>query len=302
MMKTPSVSPWFVREQLPAITGMTTGLFWSLTPAPVKNRLVDMYAERQAVVHAGSDALVDAYIRWCGVTDERYAGVLPPHFFSKYGMNMVARLTGMVPYNMLSVVNQGCHLRIHNLIPRGEPIQLRGRLLDCTREGNRVRVHTQVIAGTRAQPEAMSVDTVAAVMLGPSTKKKSNSRTPVDYETVGEWSADRKEGQRFFYLTGDFNPIHTFWPFARHTRFGGCILHGFGTLARTFESIQSQQGVIDDFDARFVKPNLLPSGPNRVEVAIQADAAGRRALRLSNPAGDVLLGGSYHLQDVAGSA
>lgn len=297
-----SVSPWFVREQWPAITGMTSGLMWSLTPAAVKNRLVDMYAERQAVVPAGSDALIESYIRWCGVDDERYAGVLPPHFFSKYGMNMVARLTGMVPYNMLSVVNQGCHLRIHSLIPRDTPIHLRGRLLDCTRDGNRVRVHTQVIAGTQAQPDAMSVDTLAAVMLGPSQKKKTQSRAEPEYSVVGEWSADRHEGQRFFYLTGDFNPIHTFWPFARHTRFGGCILHGFGTLARTFEMIQGQAGEIDDFDARFVKPNLLPSGPNVVEVATRADPNGRHALRLTNPAGNVLLGGSYHLRDTPGAA
>lgn len=297
-----SVSPRFVREQWPAISGMTSGLVWSLTPAAIKNRLVDMYAERRAVVQPGSDALIEAYIGWCGADDGRYAGVLPPHYFSKYGMNMVARLTGMVPYSMLSVVNQGCHLRIRELIPRGEPIHLRGRLLDCTREGNRVRVHTQVIAGTRACADAMSVDTVAAVMLGPSGKKKTAGPPATEYREIGTWSADRNEGQRFFYLTGDFNPIHTFWPLARRTRFGGCILHGFGTLARTYECIQSQGGVIDDFDARFVRPHLLPSGPNVVEVATGADANGRRALRLSSPAGEVLLGGSYHLRPVAGEA
>lgn len=295
-----SVSPRFVREQWPAISGMTTGLIWSLTPPAVKNRLVDMYAERQAVVSPGTDALVEAYLRWCGVEDDRYAGVLPPHFFSKYGMNMMARLTGMVPYNMLSVVNQGCHLRVQKLLPRGEPIHLRGRLLDCTRDGNRVRVHTQVIAGTRADPDAMSVDTVAAVMLGPSARKKTASRPEVSYMPVGSWSADRHEGQRFFYLTGDFNPIHTFWPFARRTRFGGCILHGFGTLARTFECIQTQAGTINDFDARFVRPNLLPSGPNLVEVATDSDTDGRRGLRLTEPQGAVLLGGSYRLRDGEG--
>lgn len=293
---TTEVSPWFVREQLPAITGMTGGLIWSMTPPGIKNRLVDIYAERRAVVHAGSDALVDAYIRWCGVTDDRYAGVLPPHFFSKYGMNMVARLTGMVPYNMLSVVNQGCHLQIRSLIPRAEPIVLRGRLLDCTRDGSRVRVHTQVVVGTAAQPDCMTVDTLAAVMLGPSARKKRSAREEPRYEQVGEWSADRKEGQRFFYLTGDFNPIHTFWPVGRRSRFGACILHGFGTLARSFECIQNARGSINDFDARFVKPNRLPSGPNRVEITTDADSKGRYGLRVSNPDGEVLLGGSYALQ------
>ncbi|MDX1498190.1 MAG: hypothetical protein R3352_11585, partial [Salinisphaeraceae bacterium] len=117
-----------VREQLPAITGMTTGLFWSLTPPAIKSKLRDMHAPQTDVVKAGSDELVEHYIRWCGVNDNRYDGVLPPHFFAKYGMSMVARVTGMVPYNLMSVVNQGCRMQINGLIPRGEAIHLKGEL------------------------------------------------------------------------------------------------------------------------------------------------------------------------------
>lgn len=281
-----------VTEQLPAITGMTTGLLWSLTPEKIKTRIIDPKAERQTTVKTGSDKLVNHYVQWSGVNDDRYATTLPPHFFSKYGMSMVAALTGQVPYNLMSVLNQGCRFQVNSLIPRNTPVNLSGRLIDCSREGARVRIHTQVIAGTENNPEAMIVDSMAAVILGRQAKKQKEVRTEPEYETVGQWSADRNEGQRFFFLTGDFNPIHTFWPLAKRTRFGGCILHGFGSLARTYETIQNTGIEIADFDARFVKPNLLPAINLSVQIS-QPDDEGRQAMRLVNDQGDVFLGGSF---------
>ncbi len=285
-----------VREQFPAITGMTAGLFWSLTPPALKSRLVDQTKPQSATVSAGSSKLVDHYIDWCGVNDDRYANVLPPHFFCKYGMGLVARLTGLAPYNMLNVVNQGCRMQVNGLIPRDTPIHLSGELVECSEDNNRARVHTRVTVGTADRADLMIVDSLAAVMLGkPTRKDKKPSATIKEpaFETVGQWSAGRDEGQKFFYLTGDFNPIHTFWPVARRTRFGGCILHGFASFARTYESIQNAGYTISDIDIRFLKPNLLPNPDLLVQVATTADANGRRQLRLTNQAGDMYLAGSF---------
>lgn len=283
-----------VREQLPAITGMTAGLFWSLTPPAIKTRLVDQNKPRTVTVKSGSDRLVEHYVQWCGVDDDRYAGVLPPHFFCKYGMSLVARLTGLAPYNMANAVNQGCRMQVNSLIPRNTPILLRGELVDIREENQRARVHTRVTAGTEAEPEALIVDSLAAVMLGkPAKKKKPRAADKTEYETVGTWSAGRNEGQKFFFLTGDYNPIHTFWPIAKRSRFGGCILHGFASYARTWETIQNAGHVISDIDIRFVKPNLLPSPELSVQIGKQADKGGQRALRLINPDGDVLLAGHF---------
>lgn len=286
-----------VREQLPAISGMTAGLFWSLTPKAIKARLVDQGQPLTATVAAGSDKLVKHYIDWCGVNNDRYAGVLPPHFFAKYGMGMMARLTGQAPYNMLSVVNQGCRMQVNSLIARQTPIRLEGNLVACTRENNRVRVHCRVTAGTDAQPQALIVDSLAAVMLGKPSGKKgkrpASEANVTDYETVGSWSAARDEGQKFFLLTGDFNPIHTLWPVARRTRFGGCILHGFASYARTYETILNAGYGISDIDIRFLKPNLLPNYDLAVQVGKQVQADSRRPLRLVGRNGDVYLAGHF---------
>lgn len=289
---THSVPAHLVKEQLPSMVGMTTGLFWSMTPDVIKSRLVDRYAGRSATVSAASDELVNHYVQWSGAPAERYAQTLPPHFFSKYGMSMVAGLTGQVPYNLMSVLNQGCRFQVNGLIPRGTPITLKGRLVECRKEGSRVRIHTRIEAGTAAQADAMVVDTVAAVIVGPRDAKPKSTRQDPQFTSIGQWSADRNDGKRFFYLTGDFNPIHTFWPLARRSRFGGCILHGFGSVARTYETIQNNGFEISDFDVRFVKPNRLPCRDLAVQISEPLDD-GRRALRLINAAGDVFLAGVF---------
>ena len=282
-----------IREQWPAISGMSMGLLRSFVPGAIKSALYSDDKIYTDTVKSGSDALLEHYTRWTGVQDsQRYADTLPAHFFSKYGMNMVARLTSLVPYNMLSVLNQGCHIKVNSLLPRNTPLKLQGQLVSCLQDGKRVRIHTRVTVGTAEQPEAMTVDTMAAVMLG---KQPSKPREPIaepHWETIDTWSCDRNEGVRFFYLTGDFNPIHTFWPLARRSRFGGCILHGFGSLSRTWESIQNHGLNIIDFDTRFIKPHRLPSGPNEVQIA-PTNQAGRQPMRLINADGDVLLAGSF---------
>ena len=301
-MSSNSISATHVREQWPAISGMASGLAWSFVPGGLKNRLLDIGSERHEVINPASSKLVDSYIRWSGAPAERYATHLPPHFFSKYGMHMVAGLTSEVPYNMLSVVNQGTRMQINALIPRNEKITLRGRLVECTEDGPRVRVHTRVEVSCESVKNAMVVDTMAAVMLGKQPKKPATKRQDLNYKTVGNWVADRAEGQRFFLLTGDFNPIHTLWPFAKRSRFGGCILHGFGSYARSYEVLRDSGYEIADIDLRFVKPNLLPEGKQEVKLLdVQVAQAGRsknkadseHTMRLIDRDGGVYLAGRF---------
>ncbi len=288
------------REQFPAMAGMLTGLALSLTPSALKSRLIDPEREQRMQAAAPSDKLLRHYLAWSGAPASRYAGGLPPHFFARYGMALVARLMGQVPYSMLSVLNQGCRFQVRKLIPQGERIVMRGRLLDCSQHGSRVRVHAQVTAGWAAEPDAMTVDVYAAVMLGRQAKRQQTPRPDPPFETVGRWAADRKDGQRFFYLTGDFNPIHTLWPVARRTRYGGCILHGFGSLARSWECLADAGHEIVDFDLRFVRPNRLPNPALEVQRTVEADAEGYRQMRLCDPAGSVFLAGRFLDRAAAG--
>lgn len=285
------VSPALATQQWPTIRGMTTGLLLSWLPAPIKHRIFDPSAEHQQIVAPCRNSLIDQYIAWSGTDPARYTGTLPAHFFSKYGLELVSRLCGLAPVNMLHVVNQGCQFQVHSLIPRNVPIHLRGRLVDCSDQGSRVRVHTHLQVGWAEQPQAMTVDIYAAVLRSRAKRAKSAAEQNVSegFHTVGQWSADRADGQRFFYLTGDFNPIHTVWPLARRSKFGGCILHGFGTLARSWESIQADGSQISRADLRFLKPNLLPQP--QLNVQLRPTKVGEE-LRVVDPGEAVYLAGT----------
>lgn len=243
----------------------------------------------ETTVAPASRALVDDYIAWSGAPASRYRDVLPPHFCSHWAMPMLARLGGKAPYNMLNVLNQGAHLQIKAPLPRDVPLQLRGSLQSVSNDGKRVRIHSRVVAGTAAMPDAFILDSVAAVPL-----KRSEARKPVEaepaFKTIGQWSASADEGVKFAKLTGDFNPIHTLPLLARRTRFRGCILHGFAGLARSFEVIQNSGIEIAELDIRFVKPLPLPSLDLEVQLAA-IDADGWQPMRLRNRNGTVHLTG-----------
>ncbi len=287
-----------VAEQGPTIAAMAAGGARSMVPARLRAGGVGRV--RHTEVSAGSDRLLDAYAAWSGAPPQRYAGLVPPHSFSRWALPMIARLTSSAPYPLLEVVNQGVRLRVDAPLPRGVPITLRGELVEAAERDGRVRIHTRVTASTEASPDALIIDTFAAVitrMRRPRPRGGGGHDEPPT-TSIGTWSADRHDGVRFFALTGDFNPIHTLEPVARRTRFGGCILHGFGNLARTYEVIRDAGWEPRDLDVRFTAPNHLPSSELTVELGDRPDHEGRRTLRVRSPEDTAVLAGTLQAEKV----
>jgi acyl dehydratase len=139
----------------------------------------------------------------------------------------------------------------------------------------------------------MELDAYAAVVLKRRPGGASGPRDDVAFETIGRWQPGADEGRKFFYLTGDFNPIHTWPALARRTRFRGCIMHGFGGFAQAFEAIRNAGHDIADIDVKFVRPLPLPGPEVLIQIAATADASGRRALRLADASGNVYHAGSF---------
>lgn len=282
------------REQIPTIlTSFGVGLR-SISPLIRPKRVPNPTPVLTQTLAAPSARLVEQYAAWCGAPPERYRDILPPHFCSHWAFAMLARLGGQAPYNVASILNQGLRLQIKSPLPRGVPLVLRGQLLSVTDDGKRILIHSQVIAGTAAQPEAMIVDSYSAV-----PKRDRSGKTTVEarkepaYKTVGQWSVDADDGLNFALLTGDFNPIHTLWPVARRSRFRGCILHGFGSVARTYEVLRNAGRDIADIDLRWIKPLTLPNQGLEVQVSSRADAEGSRAFRLQGGDGSTYLAGRF---------
>lgn len=280
------------REQIPTLVTSFGVALRSMSPLTRPGRLPESPRTLRADFGAPSQRLVDEYAAWSGAPPERYREQLPPHFCSHWAFAMLARVGGQAPYDVTSVLNQGLRLQLNGPLPRGQDLLLQGRLEEVSEDEQRVRIHSRVIAGWVQQPEAVILDSYAAIPKRGAAKTKSAPRVEPDFETIGEWSVSADDGLNFALLTGDFNPIHTFWPLARRSKFRGCILHGFGMVARSWEILADAGQQIRDVDLRFVRPLPLPNEGLQVQLAA-ADAQGRRAFRMRGRDGTVHLAGSF---------
>lgn len=248
---------------------------------------------KSSVLSAAPVDLVDHYAEWSGAPTERYVDSLPPHFCSHWAIPMLAWLGGHAPYNVFGLLNQGIRLQIHAPIPRNTPLHLSGKLMSVNDDGNRGRIHSRVSAGVDGKKDCITIDNYT-VVIHRSTKGKSERKAPEDhsFKTVGTWSVNESDGVNFALLTGDFNPIHTISAVGRRSQFGGCILHGFGQLARSYESLVDFGFDIAEIDIRWIKPVKLPSGNMEVQVAQIANNEGRMPIRLLGSDGVVHIVGS----------
>ncbi len=288
--------PWrYLKYHGPNIYGMFSQGLISALPSAGSKQVETPTPPVHRTLPAVPEELVCAYAEWTGAPADRYVGVVPPHMFSYWGMALVAELTGKAPYNLLSVLNQGCRVQTHELLPIGEKIEVSGHLESIENDGRRVRIATHLEAHTQSAPKGQIMDVMATVPIS-GAKKKSTAKKQAkeaEFETVGTWSASANDGVNFALLTGDFNPIHTLWPLARRTRYKGCILHGFGFLSRSYETIRNAGIPIGDFDVRYVKPLPLPARDMQVQVSRNSDGPKGKALRLCSPGGDVHLVGHF---------
>lgn len=286
----PAPSPRFLLEQGGVIGAFLAGAARSLLPHPATPDHSEIVRE----CAPPSLALQQAYAAWSRARPGRYDGVIPPHLVNcQVALPVISALTARSPYPLLGVLNQGIHLALHAPLPATGRLIVRGHLVDASDDGSRARIHSTLTVGTATVPQAMTLDAYAAVVLGRRKDGGGAPRAEPDYQTIGRWQAAGDEGRKFFYLTGDFNPIHTWPAFARRTAFRGCIMHGYGAFAQVFEAIANAGWEIADIDVRFVRPLPLPSPEVLVQVAPRADDAGRHALRLVDAAGNLYQAGSF---------
>jgi hypothetical protein len=228
-------------------------------------------------------SLVDRYIAWSGAAG-RYRRELPPHMVSQWSTPLLAELLLQLPYKLTRVINQGVTLKINGPLPRGVPLHLRASIAEIAEADGRARVTLQILTST-AQHAAL-VETqlhLSFILPGPRpAKPPRGTNVEPAWQTAGSWQAGSNDGLQFALLTGDFNPIHWCGPLARRSVFGGKVLHGFGSLVRSYEALP--EGSCQEIDIRFLRPVALPSPALQVQTA-PADSDGWHALRLLGGAG-----------------
>lgn len=245
-------------------------------------------------VAAPSVELQRIYADWTRAQPGRYDASIPvPMIPSQIALPVISALTARSPYPLLGVLNQGIHVRLNRPLPATGEIVVRGHLVDAGDDGYRARIHSTLTVGTDADPAAIELDAYAAVVLKRRNDGAAAPREEVAWQTISSWQAGADEGRKFFYLTGDFNPIHTWEAFAKRTSFKGCIMHGFGAFAQIFEAIRNQGHDVFDIDSKFVRPLPLPSPALQIQLTAQPAADGRYGFRLVDDAGTLYQVGTF---------
>jgi hypothetical protein len=236
-------------------------------------------------------ALVERYIAWSGAAG-RYRRELPPHMVSQWSTPLVGELLLKLPYRLTRVINQGVTLKVNGPLPRGVPLVLSASVQSIEEADGRAKVTVLIVTGTAQQAALVETQLhLSFILPGPRPAKapRAEAHEP-DWQTVGSWQARADDGLQFALLTGDFNPIHWCGPIARRSVFGGKVLHGFGSLVRSYEALP--EGNCREIDIRFLRAVPLPCSALRVQHS-GPDTGGIRALRLADSRGTVHLTGRY---------
>lgn len=279
-------------EHFDTINAMALGGLKSILP--FKNRAQPALIKHTA--KAPSTELLESYRNWCHVKE---LSRVPPHLVcAKLAMPVTAKLTAQSPYPLLNVLNQGVSIQIHKPISEGEDITLSGKLIDASDDGFRARIESRIKVSTVNSPKAMTIDAIAAVVLKKRPEKaKAMSGEEANYETIAKWQPAWNEGQTFFWMTGDFNPIHTLPWFAKRTQFKGCIMHGYGAFAQAFEALKRDGEEFNEIECRFVRPLPLPGKLLLIKKTNQVDESNYSGYRIEDSDGALYQVGRYRINE-----
>ena len=212
--------------------------------------------------------LIRDYVRFCGGDPNSYKHTVPPHLWPQWGFPLAGKAIERVPYPLHKVLNGGCKVEVNGVLANDEPLEVSARLINVDENERRAVLESQVVTGTAANPRAIVATMYAIVPLGGGKKsggeKKAPERVPLDAEELARWKIPANAGLAFAMLTGDFNPVHWIPPYARAFGFRNTILHGFASMAKSWEGlVRSRFGgsptAIRELDVKFTKPLALPA-------------------------------------------
>ncbi len=251
--------------------------------------------------------LVRRYVEHLGGNPDRYEETAPPHLFSQWTFDLLAKTLSHLPLPLHEMVNGGCRLIAEAPLPLDTDWRASARLVDIDESPRRIRLHHRIHTGPRHRPKAIEAHMFNVLVLpassdaGPGHEEEDSDPgdAPIVDSTLEEaerWQLDASAGLDFAKLTGDFNPIHWLAPAARAAGFSNTILHGFSTMSRAWEGLEANR--LDDdrrirtLDVRFTRPLVLPA-----EVGLyvgEGDASEPRAVAVGDePETEAYMIGEY---------
>lgn len=271
------VSSRHILEQAPVFAALARGVangvarrFQAETPKALPAGLAPGPWIRRTLLPRSPELIRD-YVRNVGGSPSAYRDTVPAHLFPQWIFPLQTEALSVLDYPIHRAVNGGARIEVHGRLPQGVPLTVATRLDSIDDDGRRAILKIVSTTGTPAEPELhiARLDVFIPLSSKPNdgtNKSKPKPRVPLEAREVAEWRLRKDAGLDFAKLTGDFNPIHWVSPYAKMMGFRDVILHGFGSMARAFESIAKVKLAgnvhrMGSLEVRFTRPLVLPARP-----------------------------------------
>lgn len=237
------------------------------------------FAPVRRLIAAPPQALIDHYLAWCQRPDTSPAS-LPPDMVGQWSLPLVSQLLLELPFSLTRIINQGVSMKLHAELPRGVALQVQAQFEEIASAGGWIRLCVLIRTGTQAQENLLETRLHMRIRESEQRTVRSTpaARPAPHWQGLGSWHTEADDGLRFALLTGDFNPIHWCAPVARRSVFRGKVLHGFGSLARSYAMLANTG--MRELELRFLRPVPLPCAAIALEQSDTTDADGWREVRL----------------------
>jgi hypothetical protein len=211
-------------------------------------------------VPGASRTLIEDFLRHVGAAPFLYADELPPPLFPQWVLPVALQALAGSGYPVIKMLNGGCRVERRAALRQGELLDVRAQLLHTTEDERRIVLHQRLVTDQAGAPDALITDLYGIIRTGVRSGK-TRPPLPSTARELERWQLPKRAGLEFALLTGDLNPLHWAWPYARALGFRGTILHGFSAMARSYVALERELSPrrLRVLDVRFVRPLTLPA-------------------------------------------
>ena len=75
--------------------------------------------------------------------------LVPPHLFPQWTFPPMVAALSTLPFPMTSILNQGCKLIMHGILPINERMQVTAQLIEVIREEKKIKITTKITTSTK---------------------------------------------------------------------------------------------------------------------------------------------------------
>lgn len=225
--------------------------------------------KHKIVLNPRSAKLVREWWKWLSFDGKFPSNTneLPNSMPSQWAFITLKNAINDLPFPLSAVLNQGVKITCNQTIPAGAPVVCSSSILSIEDKPRKTRMTVQTTCGTHEFPEAVVSELIVVIAKPKSkwTEKESIKQSIVheDATLLGKIKLNKDAGMDFSSLSGDYNPIHISYMYARLAGFKTRCMQGYGIQALLMSVLvntlcNGDQAKLKGVETRFISPLYIP--------------------------------------------